>query len=76
MKDGSEIITIKITTEAFTELYNEGLIGISGEDWELKEVAIQNEEYPNNKHWKDLKDASIKAFKLLKEYEFKLRHNL
>ncbi len=75
MKKGDEVIILKITKEAFTELYNDGLIGVSGDDWELKAVEIKDESYPEDPRWKQLKDASTKAYKDLKEYEFIKRGN-
>lgn len=74
MKKGDEIIVLKITRKAFEVLYNAGLIDLKSEDYELKEVEIHQEEFKNNDRWVKLKEASTKAFKDLKEYEFNLRN--
>lgn len=74
MQAGDEIIVLKIERKAFEELYNNHLIDFHNGRFELKEVHVHNEEYPEDKHWNILKDASLKAFKALKEYEFKLRY--
>lgn len=74
MEKGEEIIILKITKKAFEELYNQSLIDLKSGEFEIKEVEIFQESYPDDKNWIRFKEASIKAFKELKEYEFKLRH--
>ncbi len=74
MKKGDEIIVLKITKEAFTDLYNNRLIDFHSGEFEIKDVEVFQESYPDNLNWLRLKKASIDAFKELKEYEFKLRH--
>ncbi len=74
MQTGDEVIVLKIERKAFEELYNNALINFQSGEYELKEVNIHNEAYPEDKNWVKLKEESNKSFKALKEYEFKLRH--
>ncbi len=74
MKPGEEIIILKITRPAFEILYNDGLVDFQNGEYELKAVEIKDESYPEDKTWKQLKDASTKAYKDLKEYEFNKRN--
>ncbi|HET6224631.1 MAG TPA: hypothetical protein VFF27_00035 [Bacteroidia bacterium] len=73
MVQGEEIIVLKIRRDAFEKLYNEGLISLDGEDFELDKVCPYKEEYPENENWVKLKEEAGKAYKRLREYEYKLR---
>jgi len=67
-----EYITIKITKSNF-----DSLIGVSAFDkYEVKEVSIEDDFFKTDETHAILKKASIKAYKLLKEYEFNKRHNI
>lgn len=73
MEQGEEIIILKIRKEAFERLYNEGLILLNTDDFELDRVAPHKEEYPDNEIWVKMKEESSRAYKKLKEHEFNLR---
>ena len=46
---------------------------ITTEDFELVGVDEDSFDYSENEHWKAAKEKSTKAYKQLKEIEFKLR---
>lgn len=74
MNQGEEVIVLKIRREAFERLYNEGLIALDGEDFELDKVEPYKEEYPDDETWVRLKSEAGKAYKVFKEYQYKLRN--
>jgi hypothetical protein len=74
MTQGEEIIVLKIRREAFERLYNEGLIALDGEDFELDKVEPYKEEYLDDETWVKLKSDSYNAYKKLREYQYKLRN--
>jgi hypothetical protein len=74
MEKGKEVITLKITKDAFEELYNMGLIDLDEKEYKISRVEPHEVEYEKDEQWRELKKASNEAFKKLKEYEFNLRH--
>lgn len=42
---------------------------------EYKEVSIKDDFFDGDERYNELKKASVKAYKLLKEYEFQKRNN-
>jgi hypothetical protein len=75
MEKGQEVITLKITKEAFEELYNMGLIDLDEKEYKISRVEPHDVEYEDDPVWKELKKESNNAYKKLKEHEFKLRHD-
>ena len=49
---------------------------LSADNHKLLLVEQSGHDYSNNEVWKAAKSKSDKAFKQLKEIEFKLRHNM
>lgn len=45
-------------------------------DYKLKEVVVKDDLFKDNEAHAQLKKASIKAYKALKEFEFNHRHNI
>lgn len=43
---------------------------------QVESVEPDKIDYPDDEQWKQLKNESLKAYKKLKEYEFKKRHNI
>jgi hypothetical protein len=74
MEKGEEVITLTITTRAFEELYNMGLIDLNEKEYKIKRVEPHEVEYPNDPVWVNLKKASNEAYKELKTYEYNKRH--
>jgi hypothetical protein len=74
MEKGEEVITLTITTRAFEELYNMGLIDLDEKEFKIKRVEPHEVEYPNDPVWVNLKKASNEAYKELKTYEYNKRH--
>lgn len=67
---GEEIITLHLTTEQFKNIHPH----LEEGRYEIKQVEPYKEEYPEDSTWVKLKDASIKAYKELKTYEFNIRN--
>ena len=65
-----ELITITIPLEDFDFLYKQGLIPT----YEVKEVKVKDDFFKDDTVHYQLQSASIKAYKALKEYEFKKRN--
>ncbi len=68
-----ESVKITISKELFEKLFNNESIK-SGE-YELHNVDILDYDYSYNEQWQELKRESTKAYKKLKELEFKIRNN-
>lgn len=75
MEKGQEVITLAITMDAFQRLYNMGLIDLDEKEYKIKRVEPHEVDYPEDPKWRQLKDASNKAFKDLKNYEYDKRQN-
>jgi hypothetical protein len=75
MEKGEEIVSLKITMAAFQELYNMGLIDLNSKDFKISRIEPHEVEYKEDPRWIALKEASNKAYKELKEYEYHKRHN-
>jgi len=74
MEKGQEVITLTITTKAFEELYNMGLIDLDEKEYKIKRIEPHEVEYPEDPVWVELKKASREAYKELKNYEYNKRH--
>jgi hypothetical protein len=74
VEKGEEVVTLKITRNAFDRLYNMGLIDLDEKDFKISRIEPHEVEYREDKRWVELKEVSNKAFKELKQYEFELRH--
>lgn len=74
MEKGEEVITLTITTRAFEELYNMGLVDLDEKDFKIKRIEPHEVEYPEDPTWVELKKASNAAYKELKTYEYNKRH--
>lgn len=67
-----EYVTIKITKDTFDELHTKKLI-----TWyEVKEVTIKDGLFKDDKIYYVYKKAADKAYRDLKEYEFKKRNGI
>ncbi len=66
-----EICKIKISKDFLQMLVDSN--AITTEDFELVGVDENAFDYSENEHWKAAKEKSTKAYKHLKEIEFKLR---
>lgn len=67
-----EYVTIKITKDTFNELHAKKLI-----TWyEIKEVTVRDGFFDNDIIHNELFKKSLTAYKRLKEYEFKKRHDI
>lgn len=67
-----ETVKIEINKELFDELVKQGVVSVES----LKEVNIHDDFFKDDKTHGELKKVSIKAYKDLKSYEFKKRHNI
>lgn len=74
MEKGEVIVKLDITLAAFEKLYNMGLIDLDEKEFKIRRIEPHEVEFLTDPRWKQLKDASNKAFKELKEYEFILRN--
>lgn len=74
MEKGEEVITLTITTRAFEELYNMGLIDLDEKEYKIKRIEPHEVEYQEDETWRELKKESNAAYKKLKEREHYLRH--
>ena len=72
IKDGALVVHVSIVQTTFENMIKEGLL--SQDQYDIKDINIKKEEYPDDVQWLALKKASTKAFKLLKEYEFTCRN--
>jgi len=61
-----------LNKELFDELVKQGVVSVES----LKEVNIHDDFFKDDKTHIELKKASILAYKELKIYEFKKRHNI
>jgi hypothetical protein len=74
MEKGQEIVKLDIALPAFEKLYNMGLIDLDEKDFKIRRIEPHEVEYPEDPTWRALKEASHKAYKKLKEYEYNKRH--
>lgn len=65
-----EFITITIPRADFDDLHKQGLLPT----YEVKEVSFKDDFFKDDVNHAALKSASIKAYKALKDYEFKKRN--
>ncbi len=69
----SEIVTIKIHKDKLQQLIESNCFE-EGE-YTLVKVDVDDFDYTSSEVWKAAKDASIKAYKKLKQVEFSIRNN-
>ena len=66
------MVRIEIDDEIAHELIKQGVISAE----QIKEVIVKDNFFDGNETHKALVKASLKAYKELKEYEFKTRHKI
>jgi len=67
-----EYVTIKITKDLFDDLHTNGFITY----FEVKKIEVVDNLFDGDELHKAYKDKANKAYKALKEYEFKKRHGV
>ena len=67
-------VTIKLDQDKFNSMLLNG--AFTDVKYEIKDVTINDDLFKNDTIHEQLKKASIKAYKQLKEYEFNKRHNI
>ena len=68
-----EFVKITVTKIKLESLFKSG--HIKSHEYELHDVTIPDYDYSDNENWIKAKSASIKAYKQLKELEFKIRNS-
>lgn len=67
-----EIVKLKIDALIFQDLIKSGHLNIN--DVDVQQIEPNDFDYSFSTKWQEAKKASLKAFKKLKEIEYKLRH--
>lgn len=71
----NEVVIIEMERFKWECLRNEFYL-VNDVDFKLKEVVVKDDLFKDNETHAQLKKASIKAYKALKEFEFNHRHNI
>lgn len=75
MSNENEYITVRLELYKWEAIRNECHL-VNEYDYEIKSVEVKDDFFQNDEEYKRLKKASLNAYKQLKDYEFKTRHNI